>query len=140
MSLTIDLCRYNIKTMRLFFTVFLVVFFPMQNAWANIAAYCAHNSQVVSQIEFKKNATHLGHHEHETQVQATESQAINAPINANVDSDCSVCHIACCAVVLPNFHTTIQLVLSGNVVTPHYLLNINNIIDPIERPVWQLIL
>jgi hypothetical protein len=130
---------YNL-IMRTFFTVFLVVFLPMQNAWASIAAYCTHNSQVTSQLEFKKNATHLGHHEHESQVQSIESPADDSSINTNVDSDCSVCHIACCAVVLPNFYTALQLVLSSNAATPHYLAIINDIIDTIERPVWQLIL
>ena len=74
--------------MRFWLSIFLMVFLPLQSAWAVAAPYCGHeNSAPVS---------HFGHHAHEHH--ATDSAVDSSqdrsgvPASGEVDVDCTPCN------------------------------------------------
>ena len=73
--------------MRRWFSIFLLVFLPLQFSWTMAASYCLH--------ETDQTAQHFGHHEHKHQaggeiVSATDDVGDNA---GAYHADCESCHL-----------------------------------------------
>lgn len=75
--------------MRRILLIFLVALLPVQLAWAATAAYCQHESAMLSQ--------HFGHHQHEHNADTGGK----APKKSALDVDCSICHAASVQAALP---------------------------------------
>jgi hypothetical protein len=68
--------------MRRWLAVFLLVFLPLQFAWAAAAGYCQHETDAAAQ--------HLGHHQH--QHDADGDGVPDSPPLDGTDNDCGTCH------------------------------------------------
>ncbi len=74
--------------MRFLLSIFLMVFLPLQSAWAVAAPYCGHeNSALVS---------HFGHHAHEHQATdfavGSSQDMLDVAASGGVDVDCTPCN------------------------------------------------
>jgi hypothetical protein len=112
--------------MRRWLAIFLLVFMPLQQAWAAVSAYCQHESDAA--------ANHLGHHEHHHQgASGDESETDSASIGFH--ADCGVCHAASVAALPSSVKLALPsidaLVLSG----ASSLLLLERPSEP-ERPNW----
>lgn len=74
--------------MRRWIAIFLLVFLPLQSAWAAAAAYCQH--------EEDPTTLHVGHHAHAHAGAEADAHHDNGP--AADHPDCQVCHAAVAAV------------------------------------------
>ncbi len=78
----------------------LILFMPLQSAWAAISPYCSHESET---------ARHLGHHEHQYEADREQSQPDNTPkLPGSIDSDCGICCASCTVVILAAFQELID--------------------------------
>ena len=74
--------------MRLWLSVFLIMFLPLQSAWAVAAPYCGHEDSV--------RVSHFGHHAHQHHAADSAMDAskdmsdVSAP--SGVDVDCTPCN------------------------------------------------
>lgn len=115
--------------MRRWFTIFLLIFLPLQATWAAAGSYCQHETGVAAQ--------HFGHHEHRHQgSQSDEGKAKNSKAVFAVDGDCDFCHPSCGAVL-----TEVSVVPSLPMTTVVIQLDKQNllsaILSPPDRPNWQ---
>ena len=93
--------------MRRTLAIFLLVFLPLQLAWAAAGTYCQHENGAA--------ASHFGHHAHEHK--ASSDQGTPDPIQSgSIDSDCNVCHAGCaCALTGAIAQTTVASAFVGAV-------------------------
>ena len=115
----------KISSMRRWFSIFLLVFLPLQFSWTMAASYCLH--------ETDQTAQHFGHHEHKHQANDVAKDAKGSLVNA--DNDCAVCHAGCLAAMT----STTTVVPIAEIVTEHlqhlhYQVSLYG--DQPERPNW----
>ena len=120
------------ELMRFWLSVFLMVFLPLQSAWAVAAPYCGHENSVP--------VSHFGHHEHEHHAadsavdSAQDMLDVAAP--GGVDADCTPCNGVGSALVI-SFSS--QSLFAGE--TLHATsITTESPLPPLqrpERPKWQ---
>ena len=83
------------ELMRFWLSIFLMVFLPLQSAWAAAAPYCGHENSVP--------VTHFGHHVHKHHTadfaKDSSNELAGVAVSGGIDVDCTPCHGVCMAMV-----------------------------------------
>ena len=112
--------------MRLWLSVFLIMFLPLQSAWAVAAPYCGHENSVP--------VSHFGHHAHQHHAADPDMDASKAAsggsVSGAVDVDCTPCNGVGSAMVLS--FSPLGL-FTGET---HYALGVaaESLLVPLQRP------
>lgn len=109
--------------MRRLLLAVLMLWLPLQGAWAAAAAYCRHEPA----------AQHLGHHAHRHGAGAPMAADIQS--GALADVDCGVCHLACATALptaLPQLGT-VPAHVQASADPPHFASHIPPVPQPPDR-------
>lgn len=112
--------------MRLWLSIFLIMFLPLQSAWAVAAPYCGHENSV--------RVSHFGHHAHQHHAADSAMDASkdmsNGSVSGAVDVDCTPCNGVGSAMVL----SFSPLGLSTG--KAHYAIGVTaeSLLAPLQRP------
>lgn len=119
------------KLMRVWLSIFLILFLPLQSAWAVAAPYCGHENSV--------RVSHFGHHAHQHHaadaVMDASKDTSGGSASIAVDVDCTPCNGMGSAMVI-NFSPAVFFMGKthyASSVTPESLLAPRQ--RP-ERPKW----
>lgn len=113
--------------MRRLFAIFLLVFLPLQLSWAAMGVYCQHETGAAAQ--------HFGHHDHQHNADASQSDQADPKTSGGIDNDCGTCHAGCCAAVFGESRISASAYASAVVDDYRHSLNTSPHYPP-ERPNW----
>lgn len=111
--------------MRRWLAILLLMFMPLQQAWAAISVYCQHESEAA--------ANHLGHHEHRHQHASDDGGGDAGP--KGLHADCGVCHAAAVAALLSKAELPVPALDASDFPAVVSLPLLEHTSKP-ERPKW----
>lgn len=120
--------RYDVRMMRRWVSIFLLMILPLQFSYAAAAAYCQHETET--------GAGHFGHHVHQHHDLGASKEPAKGKSSLQLDQDCGVCHSGGLQSVPQQFELTLAQ-LPASPVSPSRIKVFSSIdISQIERPNW----
>lgn len=133
-----------ITRVRQVFIAFLIAFLPLQTSWAAVAVHGNHSHGKIQDHKYSSTqliqdytSSHTAHHEHDHKHAHTTLDGKNSESSLSSDSDCCVCHVACCNLMLTLHNPTIAIDFNTTHSSWLILLSLKDSVAEIERPVWQ---
>lgn len=117
----------NIKPVKTWMAIVLLVLLPLQLSWAAVAGYCQHESGVT--------ANHTGHHSHDHQTADPHEPAKDGVSSAGGQHDCATCHLGCFAAMASDL-TTLAAATDRGYPSVHDINPSLSLADRPERPQW----
>lgn len=113
--------------MRRWFTIFLLVFMPLQLSWAAGSVYCQHETGSAAQ--------HFGHHEHQHTADVERADNSSPKANGGIDADCGTCHAGCSTAIFESV-SMLTLGVASDLHTGHQFRISSHPPSLPERPNW----